>query len=255
MFLDVYKNLHSLLLSLQELLRLFEKYSLFYKRIRIPANRKSGERFAHIDLEGISDARPSLNVGDIVLLRPQQPLIGRFTNQYTGRMECHPYPIEIESRILSIVRGRSGKNKFVPDTITISWELTTTQTDALHDHMNVREYAIRFVPSTTVIDRSLTTLDWLETLSLEGKHIMQDILFPVMAPIVKPLTPEQKKISCGEVPNSDISKPLNEKQTNFVQMVRARTLDSSFEETRPPMILTGPAGTGKVSHDRFVLFI
>ena len=96
-----------------------------------------------------------------------------------------------------------------------------------------------------VINRSLTSLDWLEGLSMLGKRTLQAILFPVTAPVVAPLTPKQQIISCGaptEVDISDISKPLNELQSSFVRMVRARTLDPSFETTRPPMILTGPAG-------------
>lgn len=38
---------------------------------------------------------------------------------------------------------------------------------------------------------------------------------------------------------------LNEKQATFVNMVRLRTAYPSVDSIRPPMLLTGPAGTGK----------
>ena len=92
-----------------------------------------------------------------------------------------------------------------------------------------------------MLERSLTALDWLENSSTFQRKELEMILFPVSAPVVKPLTQEQMwlKISDGD------GDQLNELQSSFVRMVRARTLDPSFGSTRPPMILTGPAGTGK----------
>lgn len=49
----------------------------------------------------------------------------------------------------------------------------------------------------------------------------------------------------GDLRNSDVMTPLNQAQSSFVRMIRARTLDPTFESTRPACILTGPAGTGK----------
>ena len=229
------------------LMRLFEKYTLFKQRLT-----KAGgdEKRANIEVEGISDARPSLQIGDIVLLRPHQPLIGRITN-WAGTMEFSKYNIEIETRVLSVKRGKRNN---VPDQVTIAWDLNIDQIDALKDHAWVREYAIRFVPSSTVIDRSLTALDWLEAVAATDQATMQAILFPVEAPVVKPLTPEDRQVtvSAPSMPNysmqvdtADLRKTLNDLQADFVRMVRARTMDPSFGMVRPPMILTGPAGTGK----------
>jgi len=223
---------------------MYEKYSLR----KWPLRRFNPNR-AIIYLEGISDARPTLQVGDIVLLRPIQPLVALMPNRY-GTMVAEQYAIEIETRITNLVRGKAGQ----PDQVILSWALTLEQRDALKDHAWVREYSIRFIPASTMIDRCLTALDWLENLSVFQQNALQDILFPVNAPIVKPLPVEQRQVHRG-VPTSadyssqtdisDIGKPLNQLQSSFIRMVRARTQDPSFEMTRPPMILTGPAGTGK----------
>ena len=158
-------------------------------------------------------------------------------------MDAQPYAVEIESRVINIVRGKGN----VPDQVIISWELSPEQRDELKDHAWIREYNIRFIPNSSAVEKCLTALDWLENLSEFQQEGLKDILFPVSAPVVKALTAEQRQVSPGaSTANSDIGKPLNELQSSFVRMVRARTLDPSFEMTRPPMILTGPAGTGKV---------
>ena len=232
----------------EDMMRMYEKYSLFKWQLKGMENNK-----ARIPIDGIADARPALQIGDIVLLRPVQPIVGFMPDGYGG-MKAGQYNIEIESRILSIVRGKTGKSQQQLDQVIIGWDLNTQQKDQLKDHAWVREYAIRFIPSSTVIDRSLTALDWLENLTDLQQNEMKDILFPVRAPVVKPLAPEQRYVAIGGVPevsnlserdSGDIAKPLNDLQASFVRMVRARTLDPSFEAARPPCILTGPAGTGK----------
>ena len=229
----------------EERMRMYEKYSLLGWPLRRLDARK-----AVIHIRGICDARPSLQVGDIVLLRPIQPLVALMPmpNRWgMGTMEAHPYTIEIESRILHIIRGKGDK----ADRIIISWALNLEERDALKDHSFVREYSIRFFPSSAIIDRCLTALNWLENLTVEHEAL-GDILFPVTAPIVKPLTAEQRQVFPGvptsadyssQIDVSDIGKPLNQLQASFVRMVRARTQDPSFDKTRPPMILTGPGTT------------
>lgn len=108
---------------------------------------------------------------------------------------------------------------------------------------------VRFVPSSTILERCLTALDWMEESDsvvtssgstrknpLAMQEAMQDVLYPVVAPKAKPLPVDQRTVA---------PEPLNELQASFVRMVRARTLDHEFEKVRPPMILTGPAGTCK----------
>ncbi|KAL3827607.1 hypothetical protein ACHAXA_002104 [Cyclostephanos tholiformis] len=235
----------ALRLEHEELMRIYEKYSLFQWPLR---KHEDDEKMAVIHIAGAADARPSLQISDVVLLRPVQPLIHfppttNDSQRYRlGPVEC---AIEIESRILSIVRGKRD----VPDSVIISFDLNPLQIAALNDGTFMRTYAIRFIPGSAFIERSLTALDWMENLSEFQQEALKTVLFPVTAPIVKPLSPDQKKLPTegGNIshPKSDIEKPLNELQSSFVRMVRARTLDPCFEMTRPPMILTGPAGTGK----------
>lgn len=223
----------------EERMNLYEKYSLFKWPLRRLQKR---ENVASIHVEGISDARPSLQEGDIVLLRPIRHVF-QLRPRWNGTMDAQPYAVEIESRVINIVRGKGN----VPDQVIISWELSPEQRDELKDHAWIREYNIRFIPNSSAVEKCLTALDWLENLSEFQQEGLKDILFPVSAPVVKALTAEQRQVSPGaSTANSDIGKPLNELQSSFVRMVRARTLDPSFEMTRPPMILTGPAGTGKV---------
>jgi len=228
----------------EERMRMYEKYSL----LKWPLRRLDARK-AVIHIKGICDARPSLQVADIVLLRPIQPLVALMPNRW-GTMEAQQYTIEIESRILHIIRGKRDK----ADRIIISWALNLEERDALKDHSFVREYSIRFFPSSATIDRCLTALNWLENLAVQ-QDTLGDVLFPVTAPIVKPLTAEQRQVFRGvptsanyssQIDISDIGKPLNQLQSSFVRMVRARTQDPNrSDKTRPPMILTGPAGTGK----------
>ena len=220
----------ALRLEHEELMRLYEKYSLMHWQLS-----RFNDKCAVIHYVGIFDARPSLQVSDIVLLRPKKPVMGQSVNEY-GRFVPAPYTIEIETRILSIVRGFRNQS----DQIIIDWDLTPEQLQALNDPDWARSYTIRFIPSSTMFERSLTALNWLENSSPALRKQMESILFPVSAPEVKPLTREQLRMEI-----SDGDKPLNESQSSFVRMVRARTLDPSFGSIRPPMILTGPAGTGK----------
>lgn len=195
-----------------------------------------------------ANASASLQVGDIVLLRPSQPLatIVPVVGNRFGKWEALRYQIEIQSTVMSVRRGMRDEK----DQVVISWDLSPEQREALMDPSFIRQYAIRFVPSSTILDRCLTALDWLEShdaLALFQPGALEEILFPVNAPVVKPLTAEQRHVICGinegalsAHDTGDIGKQLNELQSSFVRMVRARTLDPSYDQTRPPMILTGP---------------
>jgi hypothetical protein len=83
----------------EELMRLYEKYSLMHWQLS-----RFNDKCAVIHYVGICDARPSLQISDIVLLRPKKPVAGQ-TMDHFGRLVPAPFTIEIETRILSIVRG------------------------------------------------------------------------------------------------------------------------------------------------------
>lgn len=226
-------------LEYEEYMRLYEHYSLYKHKLK-PMTNSTARIFIH----GIMDARPSLSISDIVLLRPLQPIMIPIYNH--GRPTFVPHTLEIQSRILGLVRGRNDE----ADSVVISWELDSEQKVMLSDDFFFREYNIRFIPNVSFPQTCNTAFDWLQSgLSKSQQQNVKDLLFPVVAPMVKALSYDQ--ISCelsglsGDFRNSDVIKPLNQAQTSFLQMIRARTLDPTFESIRPACILTGPAGTGK----------
>ena len=257
---------HTIKLEYEEQMRLYEHYSLYKHKLK----RANSANTARIFIHGIMDARPSLSIADIVLLRPLQPILVSQYN-YHHRMTTIPYTLEIQSRIVELVRGKKDE----PDYIEISWQLDIEQLDMLKDYRFARDYNIRFVPNVFFPQKCLTALEWLQGLSQPQQQQVKDLLFPVhvshawytlyysfllrsnanflssllQAPMVKPLSYDQ--MSCdmrgllGDFRNSDVMKPLNQAQASFLQMIRARTIDPTLHTTRPACILTGPAGTGK----------
>ena len=225
-------------LEYEEQMRLYEHYSLYKHRVKTMTKNT-----VRIEVAGILDARPSLSIDDIVLLRPIQPVMVLQYN-YHNLVEPVPNTLEIQARIVDLIRGRKGNS----DSIVISWELDAKQKDMLKDHPFLRDYCIRFVPSERFPRKVHTALDWLHGLSQPQQQNLKYLLFPVVAPIVKPLRNDQQSCEmsglAGDSRSSDVLKPLNETQASFVRMIRARTLDPTFVITRPACILTGPAGVG-----------
>lgn len=257
-YITVFKE--ALRLEYEEHLRLYETFSLYHVNLQpieecphpvIPG--PESDRFAQtvvyktarIVIDGIADARPTLQIGDIVLLRP----IPAYDTVF----------LEIESRVVRVVRGQT--NRFMnarqnsdpnagKDQVIITWGLNHNQTSilALKHSPNVQnllktsqiKFNIRFIPSAVPLERCLTALDWLENVSKNNPQALNGVLFPVKAPEVKPLSAHQ--VNRLRQDDSDRDKPLNELQLSFVKMVGARTRDPEYNVVRPPMILTGPAG-------------
>jgi hypothetical protein len=151
-----------------------------------------------------------------------------------------------------VVRGRKTQQHAEPskDQVIIAWGLNHKQTsDLLLKHSPNKQnlfqiseikFNVRFIPSSNQLEKCLTALDWLNNVSTRFPRAMDDVLFPVKAPEVKPLSIHQAQRMKQD--DSDMNKPLNELQSSFVKMVGARTRDPEFNMVRPPMILTGPAG-------------
>lgn len=223
----------------------YEAYTV-YSAIRMTFNPKRPHAVS-IAMNGISDARPGLSVGDIVLIRPIDPVMTYVRHLYPNGMVGNirrPSHIEIETKVLSINRGRRG----ALDTVTFDWCLGPEKAKAL-TNASTRSFAVRFIPHSRATDKCMTALDWLEGLNELQQSLVQGVLFPVSAPVVSPLKFEQRQLLFGSdipnvVGNCELKEPLNEKQSDFVRMARARMLDAS-NVVRPPIILTGPAGVGK----------
>ena len=257
-YITVFKE--ALRYEYEEHLRLYESFSLYHVQLQpmeecshpvIPGPESDQlkhavvHKTARIVIDGIADARPTLQIGDIVLLRPICANNTAF--------------LEIESRVIRVVRGQT--NKFMSarqktdsnagkDSVIITWGLNHKQISLLglkHSPVgnkflrtNEIKFNIRFIPSAVPLERCLTALDWLDNVSKQSPQSLNGVLFPVKAPVVKPLSAHQ--VNQLRQDDSDRDKPLNELQLSFVKMVGARTRDPEYNVVRPPMILTGPAG-------------
>jgi hypothetical protein len=217
----------ALRLEQKEMIWMYENYSLF----QWPLQWFIGKNKAVIYIAGAAVAHPSLQISDVVLLRPVKPLDKLEQGGRNSSFRMVKYTHEIESCILSRVRGSVPE----PDQVIISWDLNPQQIAALNDNTFKRTYAIRFIPSSAFVETSLTVLDWMESLSEFQQEVLKTVLFPVTGPIVKPLSPNQKKLPAevtnSSHPKSDIEKLLNELHSSFMRMVRARTLDPCFKMT------------------------
>ncbi len=229
-FLDVERDIHSLqeysrvfrsLLQeeYEEKTMLYDQYTQYNQIVKARSDRNSTITRAVLQIHGIYDARPALLAGDIVLLRSMTSVQGR--------------TIEIHSTILNTIRAIHEKDK---DRIIITW---------LPDHQSRafkgQSMAVRFLPSTSYFDRCLAAIQWLET-SLNAETA-KELLFPSQNPKIT-ISPAVTAL-LDRTQDPELLGTLNEQQLRFVRMVVTRSADPTNGTLRPPMILTGPAGTGK----------
>lgn len=245
-------------LERSDVLLKYERFSQYSKAIVLQAATEQPDEstsstvvqhsasVATIEIQGIADASPPLMIGDLVLLRPMQPISLPFPNQPHRPLEMLAWSaasnvVEIHSTVLQVHRG-VGKRK---DYVRVSW-LNSYDAVMLSYSMKalgrISEcFNVRFVPSVIRHERCLTALDWLVTVGTRISSIssMIEFLFPTAAPSnVLSLDPT---IALDGVH----FKELNHTQSSFVKMVLARALQPSIDSIRGPLILTGPAGTGR----------
>ena len=233
-------------------------------------------------MKGIADGRPSIRPGDVVLVRPHglinlpswnpydncnNTAYNNVNNSYTHPGTKHiPYPqqamilpnqqphsanpvyhnqsclqmVEITARVLAINRGKKKKEDGQPakDQVLLSW----IEDPRVHQQIQKRFCAVRFIPSTATHERCLTALDWLRSID---PVVARDLLFPSKAPKLPPPPAIDESNADADTTDEREYEQLNKNQARFVQMVVARTAHPSKERVRPPMVLTGPAGTGK----------
>jgi len=236
-----------------------------------------------VKIMGIADGRPSVRPGDTVLIRPHSPIFDPYWNQNGSNpaqgtsvnVYHHPrigptfYPqqqpmgssnqhniqngdhgnpgnpqqapmykrIEIKARVLSITRGNvNKKGEKKPDKVLISW----VEDPRLHEQIRNQPCTIRFIPACATHERCLTALNWVRSID---PAVARDLLFPFKTPKLPP-PPAIDESSADTVAEREFEQ-LNKNQARFVQMVITRTAHPTKEQVRPPMVLTGPAGTGK----------
>jgi hypothetical protein len=209
-----------------------------------PDDKPHDSVVAKIEIQGIADVSPPLMIGDIVLVRPMQPLSLPVPNQRHQSSLANfqwsqpTFVVEIQCNVLQVQRGIGDKK----DTVRISWLRRFEAEMIAYSIKSINRiperFNIRFVPSAMV-----HRLDWLMGCFHDrpASSAVFEFLFPTAAPSdFSVLSPEETSLD-GILAHS---KQLNNIQSSFVKMVLTRTLQPSNGPIRGPMVLTGPAGTG-----------
>ena len=238
---------------------------------------------AQFDLPGIADAVPPVSPGDTVVVRSLQhyivprgmlPIVLPIHSSGAPPLQQSPQleliPVELRCQVQAIVRQTVRD----PDVATTA--LATGTTTVVHlswtlppwyNWMNQpafqgpsQNFNLRFVPSLAPLLRCLTALTWLRR---QPSKAMQTLLFPTDAPPLPSLDnlndddddgddawDKPPSASTASTPLQQLQPPLpppelNVPQRDFLRLVRRRTRHSSCHSVRPPLLLTGPAGTGK----------
>jgi hypothetical protein len=245
---------------------LFARYSQYEVKITtdsLPreANQplpKEPELVAKFRVPGIADGRPSLQKGDLVFIRPHSMVPNPYhlkavypaLSPQNAPPPIIPFPgtenipfhrTEIQSRVVSVTRGKLVDNEEQrKDLVVISWGIDPLLASSILSDSRKSLFTIRFVPSTNSHERTLTAFRWLDSLH---PTIARDLLFPTETPKLPPAAPINENGDAYDSLELEYMQ-LNDNQSKFVQMMIIRTANPVKEKIRPPMVLTGPAGTG-----------
>jgi hypothetical protein len=188
-------------------------------------------------IPGIADAHPPLQAGDYLILRNVKKIsLPQNQNPSKGVLKWkNPiHLIEIRGRLTNIVVDKSKVMGGIEGTWVPSFE-----SGVLNHSYPEAKYNLRVIPNTTTAQRCLTALDWLGTVP---RDMVMSLLFPDQAPRLLSLGANNIDKDNRSV---EATADLNDKQSAFCQMVLARTHCPASDQVRGPMVLTGPAGTGK----------
>lgn len=210
-------------------LLLYERYSQY--RITIQTDETlSAKNMVILNIPGIHSARPPLEPGDVVLLRPLA-ITNLIKKIYPVLSKQTPgYYVEIHAQVVRTIRGTFDKKtgSMTSDKVVITW-----CAHRFRHAFSSTEFTVRFLPSTKDLQRCFFAIHWMRQID---PLVAKELLYPTETP----------KLPGNFRPSRDFIDPsLNEKQMKFVNMVLTRTRHPSRQKVRPPMILTGPAGTGK----------
>ena len=231
-----------------EVQRLYEKaYDNYQIRVTTPsaASTQGGIQnngVAQFKVTGIADGRPSIRPGDKLLIRPYRPIYRPGRNVNLDTFSGSP-SVEVVSRVLAVNQGKENKKDArhgtqPKDQILISW----VEDPLLDVHIKRQFCTVRFIPASTAHEQCLTALSWLKSIN---QYVARDLLFPSKPPKLPPPPAIEESNTDADTTEEREYEKLNTNQARFVQMVTARTANPTNERVRPPMVLTGPAGTGK----------
>jgi hypothetical protein len=261
---DMYSETFRELLQMEseEVYRLFDRYNQYEVKINLQ-NYKNVTRSASFEIPGIADARPAVKPGDLVFIRPHAFIPNPFhrnkpwpsPSKDDAPPPCFASPeaqysnlhrAEIHAIVLLITRGKESSNRIrngermMKDTVVVSWGVDPhLSKQLLRCGKTNGMCTVRFVPSPLSHERALTAFRWFTSIQPVAAR---DLLFPSKSPVLpSPPVVDENDADCVLEDEYD---QLNENQTRFVQMVVTRISNPVNEKIRPPMVLTGPAGTG-----------
>lgn len=239
----------------RERLLLAEKCSQYAVNVH-GQNLTSGHPTAILTVTGIADASPPISIGDIALIRPltalNRPLITEETKVFYNKMPPLPSHVEIHCRVEDVQRYQGGR-------VILSWlpDYQALNLSAMYGGT----FNVRFIPSVEPLKQTLSALAWVSSCASAGDALQRLLLGerseePVVSGGVE--APDhlrqalQDKLSTNAASAAaNVVKAyfrLNKDQRSFVNAVMNRThspkLDSD-KKSLSPLILTGPAGTGK----------
>ncbi|GAX12635.1 putative helicase MOV10L1 [Fistulifera solaris] len=239
----------------RERLLLAEKCSQY--GVNIVAQQGSADRpMAILTVTGIADAAPPILVGDIALIRPltvlSRPIVTAETRSYYNVVAPLPSHVEIHCRVHDVQRSQGGR-------VILSW-LPDFQAENLSS-LYKGAFNVRFIPSVEPMKQMLSALAWVATSSTKGDELERLLLGErsnvpaspggMEAPDHLKRALEDKLSSEAASASSKVVRAyfrLNKDQRSFVNAIMNRTQDSRSDSTKQllsPLILTGPAGTGK----------
>jgi hypothetical protein len=208
----------------EEILLQYERYSQYNHKVVVEDEERPGNTplFLKMCIPGLSDARPSPEPEDLLLLRPLN-LLSLPLDWTRPRMQwSHPiHYVEIVSHVVQVTRNPKG------DELLATW-FDRRYAPIIKVANAEEKYNLRIVPNNKTFLHSLVALDWCNTIP---PKIMMPLLFPTEAPDFMSVQKEFPE--------------LNSKQASFARVILGRTQQPSMDLVRSPMILTGPAGTGK----------
>lgn len=188
-------------------LDMFERFSQYNVQISYNAE------YCWLRIDGIVDAKPPVEPGDLVLLRPVQNTITQ---------------MEVEAFVIRTERTRSNGDRicFTSVPSNLAWIYS--------EHCNMR-----ILPSPQSYISCQSALQWLKTVPSD---VVDNLLFPTHDASQDVGFPGVPTVSSED---HDEYRDLSHDQRSFIELVLARTDTPETHRLRCPLILTGPAGTGK----------
>lgn len=237
------------------------------------------------NIKGIADASPPIQIGDFMSIRslrlfllPAEPSLLPHHNIHGSSPPVNTPPVawryvEVRSMITSVQRTPGTIQALWLDAPWSNWlqhlypsssfsngrptdpKTSSVGKDSKNDSSKDGpptcpfQFNLRFHPSIKHHVACLSALKWLSNQS--SPHVM-----PLLFPTSEPILPRNEKLDptigsssplqdAATTATTEGTNALNLSQMDFCRILMKRTQQPEYLQTRGPLILTGPAGTGK----------